>query len=895
MDFPTRYEPKSIEQFWYKFWENNGYCTPDLTSKKPRYCIVIPPPNITGVLHMGHALNGTLQDIMIRFKKLQGYETLWLPGVDHASIATHNQIEKLLAKQGKTRFDIGREKFLQLAWEWKEKHANMILEQLKSLGAACDWTRTRFTMDEQLSRAVREAFVRFYEKKLIYKAYYIINWCPRCHTSISDLEVKYKETTSKLWYIKYKLKTANAKSKSDYIIVATTRPETMLGDTAVAVNPNDERYKSLIGEKAILPLVNRIIPIIAEETVDMEFGTGAVKVTPAHDPADFEIGQKHKLEVIKVIDENAKISEQAPVKYQGLSREKARELVVADLSNQGYLEKVKDYTHRVGTCVRCETIIEPLVSLQWFLKTKPLAEPAIKKVEDRSIKFYPERWTKVYLDWMYNIRDWCISRQLWWGHRIPAFYCDDCNNLMVRREDPQECDKCHRKNIRQDEDILDTWFSSALWPFSTLGWPDETEDLKQFYPTNLLSTDPDIIFLWVARMIMTGLEFVKDIPFRDVYIHSTVLAETGERMSRSKGIGVDPLVLIEKYGACALRFTLAYLETENQSYRFWEKKIELGRNFANKIWNAGRLIRMYLETTTTAENNKKELSLNSMIVATTQNPIDVWILKKYYKTVEVVTNALEHYAYSHAANALYTFFWDDFCDWYLEISKIRLKNNDKIVLDVLKAIFQNILIMLHPFMPFLTEELWHRFNYCPTSSILDAFWPKIDNTTKQILDQKSSYIILWEKLQEVITGIRNIRAEMNIESDKKVTCLINTRDNALKEYLLSDIPCKVIKELAKVSEIKITDHRPPQSSVVIAKDLEVYIPLTNVINFDTERKRLESELQNLQKELDKINSLLANENFLTKAKPVVVERERERKVKYEDKIKRLKSALASLD
>ncbi len=894
MNFPIRYEPKSIEQFWYKFWENNGYFTPDLTSKKPRYCIVIPPPNITGVLHMGHALNCTLQDIMIRFKKLQGYETLWLPGVDHASIATHNQIEKLLAKQGKTRFDIGREKFLQLAWEWKEKHANMILEQLKSLGAACDWTRTRFTMDEQLSRAVREAFVRFYENKLIYKAYYIINWCPRCHTSISDLEVKYKETASKLWYIKYKLKTANSKSKSNYIIVATTRPETMLGDTAVAVNPNDERYKSLIGEKAILPLVNRIIPIIAEETVDMEFGTGAVKVTPAHDPADFEIGQKHKLEVIKVINEDAKISEQAPVRYQGLSREKARELVVADLSNQGYLEKVEDYTHRVGTCVRCETIIEPLVSLQWFLKTKPLAEPAIKKVEDRSIKFYPERWTKVYLDWMYNIRDWCISRQLWWGHRIPAFYCNDCNNLMVRREDPQECDKCHSKNIRQDEDVLDTWFSSALWPFSTLGWPDETEDLKQFYPTNLLSTDPDIIFLWVARMIMTGLEFVKNIPFKDVYIHSTVLAETGERMSRSKGIGVDPLVLIEKYGACALRFTLAYLETENQSYRFWEKKVELGRNFANKIWNAGRLIRMYLETTT-AENNENELSLNSMIVATIQNPIDIWIIKKHYKTVEVVTNALEHYAYSHAANALYTFFWDDFCDWYLETSKIRLKNNDKIVLDVLKAIFQDILIMLHPFMPFLTEEMWHRFNYYPTSSILDAFWPKIDNTTKQILDQKSSYIILWEKLQEVITGIRNIRAEMNIEADKKVTCFINARDNALKEYLLSDIPSKIIKELAKVSEIKAIDHRPPQSSVVITKDLEVYIPLTNVINFDIERKRLESELQNLQKELDKINSLLANENFLTKAKPVIVEREQERKSKYEDKIKRLKSALASLD
>ncbi|MEO0091355.1 MAG: valine--tRNA ligase [candidate division WOR-3 bacterium] len=891
MDFPTRYEPKLVEKHWYKFWENQGYFTPNLKSKKPRFCIVIPPPNITGVLHMGHALNGTLQDIIIRFKKLQGYETLWLPGVDHASIATHNQIEKLLAKQGKTRFDIGREEFLKLAWEWKDKHANIILDQLKSLGAACDWTRTRFTMDEQLSRAVREAFVRFYEKGLIYKAYYIINWCPRCHTSISDLEVKYKESATKIWYIKYPLKTDSGEIVAkNYIVVATTRPETMLGDTAVAVNPNDERYKSLIGKKAILPLVNRVIPIIAEETVDVEFGTGAVKVTPAHDPVDFEIGKKHKLEVVKVIDEDAKITEQAPLKYQGLSREKARELIVEDLATQGYLEKVEDYSHRVGTCVRCETLIEPLVSLQWFLKTKPLAEPAIKKVEDQSIRFYPQRWTKVYLDWMYNIRDWCISRQLWWGHRIPAFYCDDCNNLMVTREDPKECNKCHSKNIRQDEDILDTWFSSALWPFSTLGWPDDTEDLRQFYPTNLLSTDPDIIFLWVARMIMTGLEFVKDIPFKDVYIHSTVLAETGERMSRSKGIGVDPLLLIDKYGACALRFTLAYLETESQSYRFWEKKVELGRNFANKIWNAGRLISMYLET---AENREERHSLNS-IISTLKDPIDIWIFNRYFQTVESVTNALERYAYSHAASALYTFFWDDFCDWYLEICKIRLRNNDKIVLDVLKIIFENVLILLHPFMPFLTEELWHRFNYQPTSSILDAVWPKVDNTEKQILHLQSSAISLFETLQKLVTGIRNIRAEMNISSDKKVTCLINTQDKTLKEYLLAAIPAKIIKELAKVSEIESSDHRPSQSSVVIIKDLEVYIPLTGVINFEKERKRLEDELQTVQKELDKINNLLANDDFLTKAKPSVVEREQERKMKYEDKIKRLRAAIASL-
>ncbi|MCX7785460.1 MAG: valine--tRNA ligase [candidate division WOR-3 bacterium] len=894
MDFPKRYEPKQIEKYWYKFWESQGYFTPNLKSQKPRFCIVIPPPNITGVLHMGHALNSTLQDIIIRFKKLQGYETLWLPGVDHASIATHNQIEKLLAKQGKTRFDIGREEFLKLAWEWKEKHANIILEQLKSLGAACDWTRTRFTMDAKLSRAVREAFVQYYEKGLIYKAYYIINWCPRCHTSISDLEVKYKETATKLWYIKYPLKPDNKEPiAKDYIVVATTRPETMLGDTAVAVNPNDERYKSLIGKEVLLPLANRIIPIIGETTVDVEFGTGAVKVTPAHDPVDFEIGNRHKLEFVKIIDEDAKITDKAPLKYQGLSREKARELIVADLSAQGYLEKVEDYTHRVGTCVRCETLIEPLVSLQWFLKTKPLAEPAIKKVEDQSIRFYPERWTKVYLDWMYNIRDWCISRQLWWGHRIPAFYCDDCNNLMVTREDPKECDRCHSKNIRQDEDILDTWFSSALWPFSTLGWPDDTEDLRQFYPTNLLSTDPDIIFLWVARMIMSGLEFIKDIPFRDVYIHSTVLAETGERMSRSKGIGVDPLLLIDKYGACALRFTLAYLETESQSYRFWEKKVELGRNFANKIWNAGRLISMYLEISEAVKNLDESYSLTSLW-SVIQNPIDIWIFTKYIKTVETVTSALERYAYAQAASALYTFFWDDFCDWYLETCKIRLKDKETIILAVLRKLFQEILILLHPFMPFLTEELWHRFNFQPGSSILDAAWPEIDDTTKQTLAKQSDAIRFFDALQDLIKGIRNIRAEMNIANDKKVICLINTSDKALREYLLSEIPSKIIKELGRVSKIEPSEDRPAQSSVIIMKDLEVYIPLTGLINFEKERKRLENELQTVQRELDKINSLLTNDDFLTKAKPLVVERERERKLKYEDKIKRLRAAIASL-
>ncbi|MEO0077277.1 MAG: valine--tRNA ligase [candidate division WOR-3 bacterium] len=863
------------EKKWYQYWLEHKFFTPDLSSKKPRYCIVIPPPNITGVLHMGHALNSTLQDIIIRFKKLQGYETLWLPGTDHASIATHNQIEKRLAQQGKTRFDIGREAFLKLAWEWKEKHERIILDQLKSIGVACDWSRTRFTMDTQLSKAVREAFVRYYEKGLIYKDYYIVNWCPRCHTAISDLEVKYKETPSKLWFIKYPLK-SNGKS---YIVVATTRPETMLGDSAVAVNPFDERYKDLIGKTAILPLVGREIPIIAEDVVDMKFGTGAVKVTPAHDPVDFEIGKKHNLAFIKVIDEDAKITTNAPEKYQGLTTQQAREAVVEDLQNQGLLEKIEDYTHRVGTCVRCETTVEPMVSLQWFLKTQGLAKPAIEKVIDKTIKFYPERWTKVYLDWMANLKDWCISRQLWWGHRIPAFYCDDCQEIIVSREDINECVKCHSKNIRQDEDVLDTWFSSALWPFSTLGWPDETEDLKQFYPTNLLSTDPDIIFLWVARMIMSGLEFMNAVPFYQVYIHSTVLAETGERMSRSKGIGVDPVVLIEKYGADGLRFTLAYLETESQSYRFWEKKVELGRNFANKIWNAARLI--------VGLNQQNKID-NSTTADQSGLIIDNWLLTKYNETIEVVTNALDRFAFSVAAQSLYAFFWHGLCDWYLEICKIRQKNNDLSFQPILNEVFQGCLVLLHPFMPFLTEELWHRFNYLP-ESIMQTQWPK-----PIAINYQPSAITNFETMRELIVGIRNVRAEMRIDINKKVPCLINTSNRELLNFLLNPDIQMLIYELAKVSEIKTTQTRPAQSSVIVLKDLEAYVPLTGLIDFNKEYQRIVNEIEDIDQELRRINHLLTDNNFLSKAKPQVIERERERREKLQDKLNRLKLALETL-
>ena len=585
---PSRYNPKGIEEKWYRFWEERSFKA-DASSSKKSFCIVIPPPNITGSLHTGHALNNTLQDIIIRQKKLKGYETLWLPGIDHAGIATQNKVEKELAKEGKTRFDLGREKFLEKVWEWKERYGNTIIQQLKKLGCACDWSRLRFTLDEKFSTSVREAFCRYYEKGLIYRGEYIINWCPRCKTALSDLEVKYQETRGELYYIRYPRKDGKG-----YVSVATTRPETMLGDTAVAVHPEDKRYKNFIGRELILPLVKRIIPIIADESVEKGFGTGAVKVTPFHDPQDFEIGRRHNLEFVKVIDEEARITGNAPERYRGLRREEARERILRDLEGEGLLEKIEPYTHSVGRCARCETIVEPLVSLQWFVKTKPLAEPAIKAVEKKRVKFVPERWTKVYLNWMREIKDWCISRQLWWGHRIPVFYCDDCGEVMVKREDPKVCDKCGSRNIHQDPDVLDTWFSSALWPFATLGWPEKTKDLEKFYPTDLLSTDPDIIFLWVARMIMSGLEFMGDIPFKKVYIHSTVLNEKGERMSRSKGIGVDPVVLFDKFGTDAVRFTLAYLESQSQSFRLWEERFTLGRNFANKVWNASRLVFPYL-------------------------------------------------------------------------------------------------------------------------------------------------------------------------------------------------------------------------------------------------------------------------------------------------------------
>lgn len=867
-DFGKVYNPKEVEKRIYAFWEENGYCHPERKGKK--FTIAIPPPNITGSLHIGHALNNNLQDILIRKKRLEGFSALWIPGTDHASIGTHNQIEKVLKKEGKTRFDLGRDKFLAFAWQWKERYEKEIISQLKALGCLCDWQRLRFTMDEVCSEAVREAFVRYYERGLIYRDYRIINWCPRCKTAISDLEVKAKEIPGKLWFIRY----PGLKS-GDGVVVATTRPETMLGDTAVAVNPEDERYQGIIGQKVILPLMSREIPIIVDSLVDKNFGTGAVKVTPAHDPVDFEISKKNNLPSIKVIDEDAKITKEGG-KYYGLSREEARKKILDDLKREGLLIKEEDYPLPLKTCVRCETPIEPLLSLQWFLRTKELAPEAIAVVKKKMVKFVPERWEKVYLSWMENLKDWCLSRQLWWGHRIPVFYCEECPEIIIARTDPKECPKCQSKRIKQEEDILDTWFSSALWPFSILGWPEKTEDFNFFYPTDVLITDPDIIFLWVARMIFSSLFFTQEIPFHTVYIHSTVLTQSGERMSRSKGIGVDPNLLIEKYGSDALRFTLTYLETQSQSFRFWEERVLLGRNFANKIWNAARLIYPYLQ------NGKRERKK----VAYPLTPIDEWLITEFNKLLNDVNRYLDSYNFSAYANSLYEFFWHTFCDWYLEFSKKRMREKDEVCLNVLYLVFGHYLKVLHPVMPFITEEIYQRFNL--GKSILEEKWPE---EIPIALSPKGRMVY---PLLDSIKGIRIIRSEMRINPKSELILILNPSltKPALQKFFRENT--EHLKNLAGIKEIIFNEKRPPQSSSYSTKDFEFYLPLGEVIDVKKEETRINKEIAALREELKKIEMRLGAENFLNKAKPEVKEKEWERKRELTEKLRRLENNLSSL-
>ncbi|SHH21892.1 valine--tRNA ligase [Thermosipho atlanticus] len=857
----TRYDPQNIETKWYKYWLENDYFTP--RNDGPKYSIVIPPPNITGKIHMGHALNITLQDILVRFKRMQGYKTLWIPGEDHAGIATQTAVEKFLETKGKKREELGREKFLEIVWDWANTYRNTIKKQIMAIGASVDWSRERFTLDDGLSKAVRKVFVSLYKKGLIYKGKYIVNWCPRCKTVLSDEEVEYHEHDGKLYFIKYPFVDGNGE-----IIIATTRPETMLGDTAVAVHPSDERYKHLIGKEVILPLVGRKIKIIGDVHADPKFGTGALKVTPAHDPNDYQIGRRHNLEFINIFTEDMIVNENGG-KYQGLDRYEARKAVVEDLEKEGYLMKIEDIKHSVGHCYRCDTVIEPMLMDQWFVSMKPLAKRAIKAVEEGEVKFYPTRWKKVYLNWMYEIRDWCISRQLWWGHRIPIWYCQDCGHINVSETEIEKCEKCGSKHLKQDEDVLDTWFSSALWPFSTLGWPEKTEDLKIFYPTDVLVTGFDIIFFWVARMIMMGYEFMDEKPFKDVYIHQLVRDKYGRKMSKSLGNGIDPIEIIDKYGADPMRFTLALMAAQGRDINLDINYIDNNKKFANKIWNATRFVILNLD-------DYKEVPLDNLKLA------DRWILSRTQKTIKNVTKAIENYEFNIAAKAIYNFFWDELCDWYIESVKPRLKTEERhLVQNVLVKVLDTSLKLLHPFMPFITEELWQKLPVA-SESITISKWPEYEET---LIDNNAENH--FNLLIAIIRGIRNVKAEINIPQSKKVNITINNE--------ISDEDKLYIKFLANVDNISISDSKPEKSAnAYIDSDIEVYVELGDLIDINSEIERLTKKIEKLERDAEKFRKKLSNKKFLEGAPEEIVNETKEKLKNIEEKINKIKLLVDSL-
>ncbi len=876
----TKYQPKEIEEKQYKIAETNKFFSADENSDKPPYSIVIPPPNVTGILHIGHALNNTIQDILVRWKRMNGFEGLWLPGTDHAGIATQNVVEKKLAKENKTRHQLGREKFIEEVWDWRKQYGSTIINQLKRLGASCDWDRTRFTMDEGLSKAVREVFVKLFDDGLIYRGKRIINWCPRCGTALSDEENEPKESKGKLWHIKYVVKDSD-----EYIIVATTRPETMFGDTGIAVNPADERYKHLIGKKAILPLMNREIPIFADDYVDSKFGTGAVKVTPAHDPADFDMGERHNLEKIQIMDTKGYMNENVPEKYKGLERFKCRKAVVADLEEQGILLKIEEHTHNVGRCYRCATVIEPYLSDQWFVSMKKLAEPAIKAVEDGEINFYPKRWKNVYTEWMTNIRDWCISRQIWWGHRIPIWYCDDCGKVFASKTDATECVKCKSKNIRQDEDVLDTWFSSWLWPFSSMGWPENTDTLKKFYPTDTLVTAPEILFFWVARMIMAGYYCVGEKPFTDVLLHGTVRDETGRKMSKSLGNSIDPVGIIEKYGTDALRFSLIMITAQGQDVYLAENKFEMGRNFANKIWNAARFLLSNInddDPKTTFD--KKELLLE-----------DKWIIASFNKTVDSVNKAISSYRLNEAAQLMYNFIWHDFCDWYLEVIKQRLsKDKNNISCIVAKStgidILAGILKLLHPIMPFITEEIWSilvKNNNIESVNIDSDYVTKSQYPKSNKDDIDTKVIENFAFLQEVIGAIRNIRGENSVAQKAKANVIIRVSDerliNLLNEHSV------YLENLVNVENIVASPDavKPEFCGSAVIKNAEIFVELEGLIDKEVELKRLEKEIARVKGILTGCEKKLSNAKFVDNAPKDIVNKEKEKKDNFAERLKKL--------
>lgn len=886
-----QYNPKEIEDKWYHFWEKEGsfHSVPD-SSKEP-YTIVIPPPNITGVLHMGHALNTIIQDILIRWRRMQGYNALWMPGTDHAGIATQNVVERELGTKRIKRDQLGRERFVEEVWKWKDKYGSTIIQQLKKLGSSCDWERERFTMDEGLSAAVKETFVRLFKRGLVYKGTYIINWCPRCCTALADDEVEHEEHEGHLWHIKYPFRDA----PHLFMIVATTRPETMLGDVAVAVNPRDDRYKDMIGETLTLPILGRELPVIADEFVDPSFGTGAVKVTPAHDPNDFEMGRRHNLSPVVIMQGNGVMNELAG-DYEGMDRFECRDALVEELKLKKFIEMVTPHKHSVGHCYRCHCVIEPYLSEQWFIRMRPLADAAIKATQKKSVIFFPERWEKIYLSWLENVRDWCISRQIWWGHRIPAWYCQDCGEVVVTVDTPAQCSKCTGVNLKQDEDVLDTWFSSALWPFSTMGWPKETPELRYYYPTSALVTDRGIIYFWVARMVMMGIELMNHVPFSKVYIHGTILDEQGRKMSKSLGNGIDPLVMIGQYGADALRFSIIVLTTEGQDIKLAESRFEMGRNFTNKLWNAARFVMMNLE-----EETPKEIHL----APNDYQFEDKWILSRLNTTIKACTLYLEQFKFNDAAMKAYDFTWHSFCDWYLEIVKVRLyepvsPRDKKVAQTILAKVLCHILQVLHPFVPFITEELWQNLKKTirenkitireamQDKSLICSPWPKEERQYEDPVSEENMVV-----LQDVIRAIRNIRSKMNIREKQKLDAVISVSGDGeydLKEH--SDL----LKRMANIEHLEIGRDlaRPANSASEVIGRIQAFVPLAGIIDPIVEKARQLKHLQQLEDHLIVVRRKLENNNFAAKAPAHVVAMEQNREKELLEQISKIKLILKDL-
>jgi valyl-tRNA synthetase len=870
------YEPQEVEKRWYDYWQREGLFAAKESSDENSYAIVIPPPNVTGVLHMGHALNITLQDILCRFKRLLGDNVLWMPGTDHAGIATQNVVERKLAEEGQTRHQIGREKFIERVWQWRETSGSAIINQLKRLGASCDWQRERFTMDEGLSIAVRKVFVQLYEENLIYRGNYIINWCPRCNTALSDLEVEHEELNGHLYHIHYPFE-----DKSGSIVVATTRPETMLGDTAVAIHPDDERYQDIKSDSVLLPLMNKVIPIIRDSYVDMSFGTGGLKVTPAHDPNDFELGKRHNLDEVKVIGDDGRMTEEAG-SFQGLDRFECRKAVVEALKQEGLLEKIEDHLHGVGHCYRCKAVVEPNLSKQWFVSVKPLAEKALKAVQQGDTRIIPDMWKNTYYEWLNNIRDWCISRQIWWGHQIPAWTCEDCNEMIVAMETPALCTQCGGSHLTQESDVLDTWFSSALWPFSTMGWPEDTPLLKTFYPTATLVTGFDILFFWVARMMMMGLHFMGDVPFRDVYIHALVRDEDGQKMSKSKGNVIDPLHTIDQFGTDAFRFTLAAFAAQGRDVRMSENRVEGYRHFINKLWNAARFSLMHLKDTYDMPSSE-ELSLP-----------DRWILSRLRQTAEAAKDALDQYRFNDAAGALYQFVWHEFCDWYLEVIKPVLYDETddikkKATLAVLERVLQETIVLLHPFIPFVTEEIWSKLPGT-SGSVMQAQFPLLKPESAG-LNRDATAEAQMNLIVEVITGVRNIRGEMNLSPSMMLSAQIQSPDDEHRTIL--ETYRELIKNIARLSDLTVTSpgERPPSAATAIISGATVFVPLEGVLDVAKETDRLEKELKKIGVELTKVSKKLNNEDFLGKAPANVVEKVKEKHRQFLEKQQKLQANL----